>query len=368
MGTMKNSLKVLFIARRFPPSVGGMERYAFDLSTALEQEVDMKKITYGGSNKWLPVILPWFFLKASWVLLRHRDIQVIHTQDAVQAPIGWLLHVIFRKPFLIVAHGLDITFQKAFYQRLILPFVRKADFIVSISSATNDEVIKRGVNAGKTTVITLGTHDDFNGQPRPDRDKLAKFLQTNLKDRTLLLTTGRLVKRKGVAWFIAEALPNIVSMHPEVLYLVVGEGSERTAIEEAVANTGLDGNVQLLGRVSDEVRSLLYQSCDIFVMPNIIVPGDMEGFGIVVHEAATAGLPVVASNLEGIKDALVNGKNGILVETRDLTGFVGKIIELIESPRQRRTFGANARRFTLKMFSWESIAGRFVAVYEELTR
>jgi glycosyltransferase involved in cell wall biosynthesis len=357
-------MKVLFIARKFPPSVGGMERFAFDLSNALDDEVDMVKITWGGSNKWLPLVLPVFFVRACWVLATQK-IDVIHIQDAVQAPVGWLLHVLSRKPYLVVAHGLDITFAKGGYQKIILPFVRRADAVVSISSATRDEAEKRGVDPTKSTVVTLGTHDDY-GVPGPNRSALAAKLGIELAGRKVLLTTGRLVKRKGVEWFVDTVMPGLVAKDSSVLYLVAGKGAQQEAIEAAIARHGLGDNVRLLGRVSEDVRTLLYLSSDVFVMPNIVVPGDMEGFGIVVHEAATAGLPVVASSLEGILDALEDGKNGVLVPTHDAEAFSREIGTLFADDAKRRRFGLQAREYTLATFSWRNIAQQYMAVYRKL--
>lgn len=354
------------MARRFPPSVGGMERFAYDISNELDQVVELKKITWGGSNAWLPLVLPWFFLRASWHLATDREIAIIHTHDGVQAPIGWLLHVLFRRPYVIVAHGLDITYKNAFYQAVVLPFVRRADTLIAISAATRYEAVGRGVASDKIRVIPLGTHDDY-GRVMPNRQALSQAIGRSLENKILLLTTGRLVKRKGVAWFIAHVLPTIAKHHPNVLYLVAGEGGERQAIETAIKQHRMSGYVALLGRVSDETRSLLYQSSDIFVMPNIVVPGDMEGFGIVVHEAATAELPVVASSIEGIVDALADGKNGIMVPTRDEKRFIEEIETLIDDPKQRRQFGKRARSYTLRNYSWKRIALAYVELYEQLS-
>jgi glycosyltransferase involved in cell wall biosynthesis len=357
--------KVLFIARRFPPSVGGMERFAFDLSNALGRKVDLQKITWGGSNKLLPLVLPFFFLKASFKLLTDRHIDIIHIQDAVQAPIGWLLHVLFNRPYIVVAHGLDITYQNRFYQMVILPFVRRADRVISISTATKIEADKRGVNTALSDVITLGTHDDY-GTVKVDRQLLAQQIDRDINGKKLLLTTGRLVKRKGVEWFILNVLPEVVKKDKSVLYLIVGDGAERAAIERAIEKTKLNDHIMMLGRVSDEARSTLYQSCDMFIMPNIVVAGDMEGFGIVAHEAATAGLPVVASDLEGIADALTDGKNGILLKSRDADSYTKNVLKLLKDEKSRRSFGKKARTYTLANYSWEKIAVQYVAVYKEL--
>jgi glycosyltransferase involved in cell wall biosynthesis len=362
-------MKVLFIARRFPPSVGGMERFAFDLAGALEKQHRLDKITWGGSNKWLPIMLPTFFLRACLKLLRHSDTDVIHMQDAVQAPIGWLLGALFGKPYIVVAHGLDITYQSKFYQAVILPFVRRADMVVSISTATQDEVIKRGVNPDKACVITLGTHDDYEGGPVADRAVLMRELNVDIPStRKLLLTTGRLVKRKGVEWFIRNVLPELTAYDKEILYLVAGDGAEREAIEKAIRESGMERNVCMLGRVSESARKLLYQSCDVFVMPNIKVSGDMEGFGIVAHEAATAGVPVVASNMEGIADALHANKNGLLVRSGAKDEFIHEITTLLADEKKRKSFGEAARRYTLREFSWERIAEKYRQVYDTVIK
>ena len=79
----------------------------------------------------------------------------------------------------------------------------------------------------------------------------------------------------------------------------------------------------MLGYVTDETRDILFNTCDVFVQPNIKVAGDMEGFGISVIEAASCEIPVIASNIEGLKDAIKDGQNGFLVESGN-AGLGGK--------------------------------------------
>tara|TARA_B100001245_G_scaffold77509_2_gene55125 strand:+ start:9670 stop:10713 length:1044 start_codon:yes stop_codon:yes gene_type:complete len=345
-----------------------MERFAYDLSNALSEKIVVRRVSWGGSNKWLPFVFIVFFFHASWLLIADRSIKVIHIQDAVQAPLGWLLSKIYKRPYALVTHGLDITYEKFYYQNLILPFVRRADIVISNSSATQEEVIKRGVSSKKSRVITLGTADDY-GKPRPNKGKLAKEIGISLTNREVLLTTGRLVKRKGVEWFVRKVLPEITKQLPNVIYLVAGDGAERDNIHVAIKQMNMQNNVAMLGRVDNETRSLLYQSCDVFVMPNIVVKGDMEGFGIVAHEAANAAVPVVASNLEGIADALVNGQNGTLLRTQDTVGFSSEITKILGMPvSERRKMGQKARLYTLKMYSWSRIADQYINVYKDLSK
>ncbi|EDK72269.1 glycosyl transferase, group 1 [candidate division TM7 genomosp. GTL1] len=363
---MLTAMKILFIARRFPPSVGGMQRFAFDLAQSLEAKEDMRRITWGGSNKWLPIVIPVLFFRALWRLTIDPSYTLLHIQDVLLSPVGWLLHVLSGKPFIVVAHGLDVTYENGLYQKVIPWFLRRASAIISISQATADEVVKRGIKPERSHVIPLGIIDEFENVPRDRKRVAAKLGMPELKDKKILLTVGRLMKRKGVAWFIYEVLLELTQQDPSILYLVVGEGSERKAIEAAIMKQGMQEYARLLGEIDDEARNLLYKNADIFVMPNIKVPGDMEGFGRVAHEAAVAGTTVVASSLEGIADALADGKNGILLPTGDKKAYITKLAGLLGTPKKLEKFGTQARTYTLKNFGWGSIAKRYLEIFRHL--
>lgn len=343
-----------------------MERFAHELTVALEkQPVRLNKVTWGGSNKWLPLVLPWLLIGSLWAIGRDRSVDVVHVQDAALAPLGWLIHKIYGKPFVVIAHGLDVTFPNRFYQLMVPWFLRRAGAVVCISSATREELMMRRVSESAACVIPLGVTDPF---PKVDSDRrsLARSLGLpDLESRRILLTVGRLVERKGVAWFTTHVMPAL-SRESDVVYLVAGEGPERSAIEAAIEASGLTGRVHLLGKVNESTKWLLYRSCDVFVMPNIRVPGDMEGFGIVAHEAAISEAPVVASDLEGITEALTDGRNAFLVTPEDVDAYVGQINALLADEGRRVRFGSSAREFTLREFDWDAIGAKYLEVYDRV--
>lgn len=359
---MSKQIKSLFIARRFPPSIGGMQQFAFDLSQALpSQNIKLIKVTWGGASRLtLLFILPWLFLRGLWALLTDRSIQVIHMQDAVLSPIGWLLAKLSGKPWIVVAHGLDLTFKLPFYQKVNVFFARRADALIAISQATADEAISRGIASEKVTVIPLGV--DNKPSTKVDRQKIFSSIRIN-KDSSILLTVGRLAKRKGVAWFVANVLP---TLDENVHYVIIGDGPERSAIEAEIKKQNLLTRVHLLGVVDSDMKYEWFETADIFVMPNIQVAGDMEGFGIVAHEAAMSELPVIASNLEGIAQAVQSGQNGILVPEKDITMYRQKINELLKDKKKRQAFGRKAQAYTLKTFGWPAIAQQYHKIYERV--
>jgi len=355
-------MRILFISRKFPPSTGGMELLAYELYTALSARLKTRLVKWGGSNALLPVVMPWLALRAfGALLLGHVDI--IHTQDGLLSPLGFVLARLFRKPWVVIIHGLDITYPRRFYQAVVPTLVRRADAVICISQAAADACLQRGVERAKITIIPLAVVDQW--QPAAERSILLKQLGLP-NDAQLLLTVGRLVERKGVAWFVDTVLPQLIETHPQLIYLVVGEGDERPAIEAAVARHQLADHVRLLGRISDDRRSAVYQAANIFVMPNIEVPGDIEGFGLVLLEATTFSLPTVAAGIQGVRDAVTDGRNGVLVETQDAAAFQKQITQWLDDPAAAQAFGAQARQYTLATFRWEKLVERYIELYQKV--
>lgn len=357
-------MKVLFITRTFPPSIGGMQRFAYDLSRALpEAGVKLTMVTWGGSSRLaLPFVLPWLFLNGLWKLMTDRSIEVIHMQDTVLSPLGWLLSKLSNKPWMVVAHGLDLTFALPMYQKVNIFFARKTGHMIANSHATANEARRRGIPPAKLSVIPLGVTET----PAPKSDRGAVLASIGVpKEAQIVLTVGRLTKRKGVTWFITQVLPQLAK-DPTLHYVIIGDGAQRTTIKQAIAKQGLDTQVHLLGAVDDQTKLRWLAAADIFVMPNITVPGDMEGFGIVAHEAALAELPVVASGIEGIAEAVQDNKNGILLPEGDKMAYVETLQQLLSHPKQRQALGKQARRYTLATFGWPKIAERYCAAYEDL--
>ena len=356
---------ILFMARRFPPSVGGMERFAYDLHESLRAKADVHLVKWGGPNKYLPLVLPWFFVRACWILAT-RKVDIVHVQDALQSPMGAILKLLFRKPLTVVVHGLDISFDNRLYQAVVPRALRRADHVFCISRAARDEVVTRGVPADKVSCVPLGITDDLYDVDRASARQRVGTEAGVEEPCRIVLSTGRLVKRKGVNWFVEAVLPGLVRDDERIVLVVSGDGPERSEIEATVDRLDVRDHVRLLGRTSDDVLRDLYNGSDVFVMPNIRVPGDMEGFGRVLLEAACCELPVVATGIEGIRDAITDGENGTLVAEADPAAFAGAVRAVLADPEAARRAGARAREYTLAHFGWERVAEQYLAEYQKV--
>jgi glycosyltransferase involved in cell wall biosynthesis len=148
-------------------------------------------------------------------------------------------------------------------------------------------------------------------------------------DRPVILTVGRLQKRKGHDQLIL-ALPKIRQAIPDVLYSIVGEGEERSSLESLVAREGLGDHVQFVGHPNDEELVRCYQQCDLFVLPNRQVAKDIEGFGMVLLEAQACGKPVVAGASGGTAETMRIPETGHVVPCDTPEHLADLVVKLLE--------------------------------------
>lgn len=259
-------------------------------------------------------------------------------------------------PIAVVVHGLDVTYPLAIYQHVWVHWaLPRLDRLIAVSHATLDELRSRGLPSARLTCIP-------NGVALPDvvpaTDLYRRILPPAWHGRRLLLAIGRLVERKGVAWFLDAVMP---SLPTDVVFAIAGEGPQRGTIASTIDKHHLAGRVRLLGNISDADKVALLNAANIFVQPNIPVDGDMEGFCIAVLEAALAGLPVVAARLEGLTEAVQDGENGYLVTPLSAHAFRERIEWLLGQPCDARRFGDLARRYTCEHNSWERAIERYAA-------
>jgi glycosyltransferase involved in cell wall biosynthesis len=346
--------KLLVITRNYPPQMGGLENYGYNLIRELGRHMPVRMIALKKTKPHLIWFLP-AALVFGLMACRSQSIRGVHLCDGLLAPIGSLLKVFSRTRVSASVHGLDVTFPHAFYQQLVPPSLGRLDRIVCVSRSTQDECLKRGIAAKRCVVIPNGINPEeiyLGAEKGQLLREIETILQRSLAEKTILVTVGRLVKRKGVGWFVENVVPRLGQEH---IYVIVGTGPEFSAIQDIVRRNQLEDQVVLTGRQSDRFRNCLLNAADAFIMPNISIPGDVEGFGIAALEAGACGLPVVATNLQGLRDAVIYGVTGYLVGERDVEGFVSRINNL-DLDRER------IRSEIASRYSWTKIGRAYAEI------
>lgn len=299
---------VLFITKDYPPHTGGMARYCHDLVRNIAPFFHIRLIAHKGTKKQIPIFAVTAFVRA---LVAVRGCRLVHVGDGMLAPVALALKWISRRPVSITIHGLDMTREHWLYRRLIPPAVRRLDHVICVSGYTRDVCIARGIDPGRIEVIPNGIDFEAFYDQALDEATWRRRYDIAAGDR-VLFTIGNFTRRKGVEWFVRNVLSTMTRV--DYRYFIIGSGKERHLVEAAIRQSPARDRIVLLGPLDFPDRDAFYKFGDLYVMPNIHVPGDAEGFGIVAIEAGAWGLPVLTSAIEGIADAVVPDETALVYD------------------------------------------------------
>lgn len=261
-------------------------------------------------------------------------------------------------PMVTINHGQDVTLPVAIYQWHVPRIFKALNGVISVSSATRQASIERGLSPDKGVALPNGFDVSVQHMLPQKRDavqQLAKKYDLALKDKKIIVSVGRQIKRKGHEWFIREVMDKLSD---DIVFLLVGYGPEHDAIKKAREDSGSAQRIIITGKISDDLLQACYAAADLFVMPNIPVKGDMEGFGIVLLEANRAGVPAISSDIEGMRDVIKQGVNGFRVPHSNADLFADKISETLSGDLM--ALSASSKKYAIENFSWNSVAERYV--------
>ena len=178
-------------------------------------------------------------------------------------------------------------------------------------------------------------------------------------EKRFVLCLGRLVFRKGFDLGI-EAFEMVADEFPEMELFVVGDGPERESLASRVEESPVRRRITLTGEVNAEEKAWLMAQCELFLMPNRPVEGDMEGFGIVFLEAGWAGKAVIGGNNGGVPEAIEDGVTGYCVESPDVEAISSSLRKLLRSKARCHAMGQSGLRRVEDHFLWIVLGSRFV--------
>jgi phosphatidylinositol alpha-1,6-mannosyltransferase len=374
-------VRLLYVSHSFPPpdrplaNVGGMQRVATELHAALDARPDvaLRSLLLRASWRWTHLRVVPFGLRLLREIprtVRSEQIDVVLFSSMVTASLTVPLRRKLEAQDVLTAAipvGRDVTLPVGPYQWYLPRIFGALDLILPISRATAEECLHRGAAREKVQVIPCGV-DPMRFPPLEDRNSMRRVLHDTLGDPAsplppgalLLCGVGRHIERKGFAWFVDRVMPLLPS---DIHFWLAGEGPTTPAVRAAIERNNLGDRVRLLGRISDEALTKLYRGADLFVMPNVPVPGDIEGFGVVMLEAGFCGLPTVAARLEGIQDAIRDGENGTLLPSGNATAFARGILRYHQDRALLAEASARAARYTAGVFSWDAVAAQYVSLF-----
>jgi glycosyltransferase involved in cell wall biosynthesis len=176
----------------------------------------------------------------------------------------------------------------------------------------------------------------------------------------VLLTIGRLDRQKGLATLI-DAATIVAPRFPQAHFLLVGDGPQRTDLDHLIREKGLAGRIHLAGWRPDVPELLAAGTA-------LILPSLWEGLPNVVLEAMAAGLPVVATRVEGTSELVIDGRTGLLVPAQAPQDLAFAIEQILSDPAHARTMGQSARERATAEFSWDKMVDQYCELYGSLLK
>jgi phosphatidyl-myo-inositol dimannoside synthase len=373
-------MKILLLTQVFPPQTGGSGRWLWEIYRRLPRErVVIAADTVPGyeefdrSHDLRMLRLPLNF--ASWglisrqsfgqycgaygklvALIKKEGIATIHAGKSLpEGLLAWFLRRRLGLPYTCYVHGEELNLaagsrELRFWTRRVL---RGAERVIANSRNTQSILLKEWrVTPAQTVVLHPGVDAGQFVPAAPDAEMRQRL---GWGRRTVILTVGRLQKRKGQDMMI-RALPAIRKAVPDALYAIVGDGEERRNLEELVGQLNLQANVTFHGNLGDREMLPCYQQCDLFALPNRDFQGDTEGFGMVLLEAQACGKPVLAGASGGTAETMRIPETGRIVPCEDPEKLAAAVIELLSNKDQLRAMGEKARAWSLCKFDWPGLS------------
>ena len=305
---------------------------------------------------------PWI-LRTTLALARRLrelrpDILHMHYLGGLPAPV----FLRFR-PFIVSVWGSDILGEKGlnadegrtkFFKTLIL---RRAHAVLATShflaAATRRYA---GLGSDRVTVSPWGV--DLQ-QFQPTRCAGAP----RNHDAPIVIGFAKHLEPKYGPEYLIRAIPSLRARHPAIRVVILGDGSLRTQLEHMAASLSVGEIVSFCGRVSHDDVPRHMAKMDIFVMPSV---HESETFGLAAVEAQAMGIPVVASRIGGVPEAVLEDRTALLVPPRDPGALSRAVLRLIEEPALYQSMSRAARFFVERCFDWHRNAGRVEALYTQL--
>jgi phosphatidylinositol alpha-1,6-mannosyltransferase len=326
MDELDKASRLLLVTPDYPPNRGGvatylssMKRYFGDRMEVVQSDLLFKRVW----PKWL---------KTTLRLIKQRSTYdyVVTSHVIPFGTAALLAKWVTKKPYLVIVHGLDIRLvrQSAIKSTLAGLVLRSAHLVVANSNALAQELSVFGLSQALVVYPCLDSIPSSIRKP---------------EQKKRLLTVSRLVPRKGHER-VLRALAELgqAGRLGDIEYHIVGTGPYEEQIRSTVHSLNLDSIVFFHGEVSDEEKRSVYQQSDVFVMPVVADPIDKEGFGLVYMEAASYGVPSIATNISGIDEAIINGETGILIEDNNIPELATWIDRLLTNQQEREQLGKAA--------------------------
>lgn len=400
-------MKICMLAPEFLPVWGGVGTYIVELVRHLPRDIEVHVVTpkregfgeekvstsnydlskYFGSNVHVHFVCKasdTFFYNAKFQyaclkyvpkLVKEEQIDIIHSHTAhmpdlllefkrLNVPTVTTIHTTIQGQ----RHGTKSSgmgfWSLEFSEKLTyltFPFLRLAEIVyfskkrhyITVSEWMKKQILRQYPKIDSSSISVI-----YNSV---DAEKFSPSKNRSIPQRETILFTGRLIAAKGIKYLV-EAIPKVLREYPDTLFIFIGAGNS-LPYRKRLGELGIpEKNFRFLGYLKESSELVeYYRASSVFVAPTLY-----ENLPIRVLEAMACGVPVVASNVCAIPEAIDNGVNGILIQPGSIEELADAICCLLRDPNLRRKMGDNARKTVLEKFDWNVNAVKTAEVYRQI--
>jgi len=351
--------------------VGGITSYVFSLAKGLKRKGHNVYIASSGGQlldrfieegiEFIPIpiltkseVSPKILASMFKLLkvIKQNHIDIIHAHSRTTQVLGCLLGRMTQARYISTCHGFfKMRFSRRMYhcwgQRVIAISEPVKTYLIRDFKLKEDEVklIYHGINM-----------EHFKGDLKDNAREQKKKLGLTASGPVIGITS-RLADIKGHSYLI-QAMPAILKEFPGAQLFIAGEGKMNKELEGLTRELGLQKNVLFISscvKIEDALSVM-----DLFILPSL-----QEGLGLSLMEAMAVGLPVIGTNVGGIKDLIRHNINGLLVEPADTQALAAAILELLKNPAKAQSLGENAETFIKENFPFDRMISETEKVYSE---
>ena len=388
--------RVLIVSWEYPPLIeGGLARHVRKLSEALvARGVEVHVLTRGGEESTVeqeiggvqihriveperPTDLAEFVtwvermnsdMLAAGVELGDRiDFDLVHGHDWLVAGACDHLARRYKTPLVTTIHATEYGRHQGWVDKHPQSHIHgvekwianRSDRVIACSHFMRDQIIDIfSVEQGRVTVIPNGI--DPEDLPKGDPAELAKLRSEFAEPKeNLVLLIGRLVYEKGFQLAL-EAMPKVIEAVPNTRFLVAGSGTHEAELHKQAEELGLMEHGTFLGWIGDDVLHSLYRIADLTVVPSIYEP-----FGLVALEAMASECPCIAADTGGLREVVPIEGAGLRFRASDPEHLAEAAIQVLSDDELSRKM-INEGLAHIRLFDWEDVAGRTLALYNEI--
>ena len=287
-------------------------------------------------------------------LARKANADLIHAHGYKADIYAYLARRAMGVPLVSTCHNwIENDFTVKLYGALDRWALRRFNGVVAVSNDVRNRLLESGVPPEHIRLIKNGV----GLEPFREAQQI-RIRRTDQSARLRIGLVARLSEEKGVDVFL-RAASEVLRHNPGHEFVIAGEGPDRAALEELIAELSIKNSVELLGHTGDMPG--FYSSIDVLVSAS-----RLEGLPMVLLEGMASGLAPVATAVGGVPQVVRDGETGLLVEPVNPVALAHAIQRMIENPKLRETLGENAQRLIAKEFSSERMATEYLQLYEDV--